>query len=86
MSTDVEENKNYIRVKGEVEGLKELVKELMYKVEDLTDKVDTLSINTSDMTDAWKTARGITTFVKWLSTLVIGCGVLWAAVHSNLRG
>lgn len=86
MSTDAEENKNYLRVRNEVEDLKELVRELVHKVEVLTDKVDTNTVNTSDMIDAWKTAKGLSTFVKWLSTLVISAGVVWAAVHSNFKG
>lgn len=84
MSTDAEENKNYLRMKEEVGDMKELVRELVHKVDKLTDKVDTNTVNTSDMIDAWRTAKGLTTFVKWVGGLILSGTAVWAALHNNL--
>lgn len=86
MSTDAEENKNYQILDSKVNTLERKIDKLERLIESLGDKIDTNTINTSDLVDAWKSAKGLSSFVKWLSTLALGCGVLWAALHSNFKG
>lgn len=37
----------------------------------LEEKVDTQVENTKDLIDAWNTAKGLSGFIKWLSSIVV---------------
>lgn len=52
---------------------------LQKEMEDLTKEVHTLSKEVAGLVDAWKTASGVVAFIKWLSGIVVACGILWTA-------
>ena len=57
---------------------------LQKEVKDLRDDVHTLTKEVTGLVDAWKTASGVVAFVKWLSSAVVACGILWAALKMKV--
>lgn len=55
------------------EDLREEVAELRQEVRDLKKSVE-------DLVLAWNTAKGMTAFVKWLASLAIAGGVIYALI------
>lgn len=52
------------------------IAELKNQIQDLTESVTALSESVKDLVDAWRTAKGITAFVKWMAAMAIAFGVL----------
>lgn len=55
-----------------------------HKIQALEDKIDslektvvTLSKSVEDLVTAWNTAKGMTAFIKWLSSLAVAATVLY---------
>jgi hypothetical protein len=48
-------------------------------------KVEVLSESIHDLVAAWETANGIARLVKWSASIVTALGVLWAALHWNVK-
>jgi uncharacterized protein YukE len=55
---------------------------LQDQVETLQNKLDKLTDSVDELVKAWNTAKGMTTFIKWLASLSTACGVLYAALHN----
>lgn len=53
---------------------------------DLKDEVHSLSNEISGLLDAWKTATGVVSFVKWLAGAVTAIGILWALLKDKIGG
>lgn len=49
------------------------------KVENLQNEVKELRLDIKDMVDAWKSAKGLTSFVKWISGILLAVGAIIAA-------
>jgi hypothetical protein len=54
------------------------IAELNREIHDLKTEVAELRGDIKDLIEAWNTAKGMTTFVKWLSSTVVACGTLYA--------
>ena len=59
---------------------------LQKEIVDLTDKVDRLSNEVAGLVDAWKTASGVVSFIKWLSGLIVAVGIVWTAFKMKVGG
>lgn len=59
---------------------------LQKEIVDLTEKVDTLSQEVAGLVDAWKTASGVVSFIKWLSGVVVAVGILWTGFRFKVGG
>ena len=59
---------------------------LQKELVDLTDKVDTLSDKVSGLLDAWNTASGVVSFIKWLSGVIVAVGIIWTALKVKIGG
>jgi predicted nucleic acid-binding Zn-ribbon protein len=59
------------------------ISELQLEMKNLSETVNQLSKSISDMTEAWRTAKGIVSGVKWLSAIGASCAVVWAALHGK---
>lgn len=55
----------------------EIIK-LQLEVVELKKDVEKLQKSVEDLVNAWNTAQGLTSFVKWASTVVIALGTLFA--------
>jgi uncharacterized protein (UPF0335 family) len=53
------------------------MKELEAKVEKLEQEISELRTDIKDLVNAWNTARGVTSFVKWVGSLATGAAVLY---------
>lgn len=62
----------------EMQALREQVSLLNTSNEDLKAEVSELRKDIAGLVEAWKTAQGVTKFVKWLSGIVTGAGILYA--------
>lgn len=58
--------------------LQDKVEALEDKVVSLEHKIDSMSHNIEDLVSAWNTAKGMTTFVKWLASLASAGGIIYA--------
>lgn len=57
--------------------------QLESKIEKLEDKVTKLTTSVEDLVTAWNTAKGMTTFVKWLAGVAAACVMLWNLAHNG---
>lgn len=53
-------------------------------LEDLTREVHALSKEVSGLVDAWKTASGVVSFIKWLSGAILAIGIIWTAIKIKI--
>lgn len=60
-------------LQGQIETLEE-------KIDKLEDSLAKMAESVDDLVAAWSTAKGMTSFVKWLASLASACGVLYAAM------
>ncbi len=67
MTTPHDDRRNYAELEAKIESLKIDLKEMR---EDITGLIE-----------AWNTARGITSFVKWLSGLIVSGGILYTLIR-----
>lgn len=58
------------------------IRTLQRQVETLEESVAKLTASVDELVKAWSTAKGMTSFVKWLASLTTACGVLYAALHN----
>lgn len=58
------------------------IRTLQRQVETLEESVAKLTSSVDELVKAWSTAKGMTSFVKWLASLATACGVLYAALHN----
>lgn len=58
---------------------------LQLKVEDLEHKIESLEKSVKELVSAWNTAQGLTSFIKWASTVTIGLGTLFAFFSAYLK-
>lgn len=63
--------------------LQDQVEALENKVVSLEYKIDSMSQSITELVAAWNTAKGMTTFVKWLASLGTAGGVLYALFHGG---
>lgn len=54
------------------------------KIAHLEEKVDKLSENIQGLIEAWQTAKGISSFVKWVGSLAGGGAILYALLHGGV--
>lgn len=54
---------------------------LEHTVEELRTEVKELKADIRELIEAWKAAKGMTSFVKWLSGMVIAVGTVYAALR-----
>jgi len=54
------------------------MKELEAKVDRLEQEISELRLDIKDLISAWNTARGVTTFVKWIGSLAAGVTVMYS--------
>lgn len=59
---------------------------LQTELTSIKNEVRTLSAEVSGLLEAWRTASGVVSFVKWLSGIVTAAGILWAALKVKLGG
>lgn len=59
---------------------------LQKELTSIKDEVRTLSTEVSGLLEAWRTASGVVSFVKWLSGIVTAAGIIWAALKVKLGG
>lgn len=52
------------------------IAELKFQVKDLKEEVTELRLDIKELVAAWKSAKGMTSFVKWLAGLVIALGII----------
>lgn len=58
--------------------------QLESKVESLEKEITALRTDVKDLVDAWNTARGVTSFVKWVGSLAVGATLLYnLIVHGS---
>lgn len=50
---------------------------LQNEVESLKKEVADMRADIKDLVDAWNTARGVTSFVKWVGSLAAGAAILY---------
>lgn len=50
---------------------------LQNEVESLKKEVSDMRADIKDLVDAWNTARGVTSFVKWVGSLAAGAAILY---------
>lgn len=50
----------------------------------LTEAVEKQSSDIAGLVQAWKTANGVVSFMKWLASIVVAGGIIWAAVKAKL--
>lgn len=50
----------------------------------LTEAVEKQSSDIAGLVQAWKTANGVVSFMKWLASIVVAGGIIWAAVKTKL--
>ncbi len=74
-----------LELRKQLDEVKEQNIELDHKMEILTHSVESLTANVAGLVDAWNTAKGITAFVKWLSGVVLSCGVVWALLKGGIK-
>lgn len=55
-------------------------------LEDLTAKVDALTLEVRGLLQAWNTANNLVAFLKGLATVVVACGVIAAAIKGFFMG
>jgi uncharacterized coiled-coil DUF342 family protein len=53
------------------------IAELKHEIKELKSDVNKLSADIKGLIEAWNTAKGMTSFVKWLSGLIIAGGIIW---------
>jgi cell division septum initiation protein DivIVA len=58
------------------------IRALQRQVETLEESVAKLTDSVDELVKAWSTAKGMTSFVKWMASLASACGVLYAALHN----
>lgn len=61
------------------------IAELRNEVAELKSSISEMKTDIKDLVDAWKTARGITAFVRWLAGLIIAGGVIVAVLKGVSR-
>jgi hypothetical protein len=54
------------------------------KIDTLEESVVKLTESVDELVKAWGTAKGMTSFIKWLASLASACGVLYAALHDKV--
>lgn len=59
------------------------IRALQVQVETLEEKVDKLTDSIDDLVKAWGTAKGMTTFVKWLASIASAGGVIYALLQGT---
>lgn len=57
---------------------------LQADVSALTEAVEKQSADIAGLVQAWKTANGVVSFMKWLASIVVASGIIWAAVKTKL--
>lgn len=80
MSTSAEKvisERHHSELSAEIDKLRELIELNNAKTDQLADNIEGLVI-------AWNTAKGITSFVKWIGSISAGAGILWAAFHGGV--
>ena len=58
---------------------------LRMEVEALKQNISEMRADIKDLVSAWNTARGVTSFVKWASAMIISSGVIVALVKGSIR-
>lgn len=70
----------------EIAGLKNEMSELREEFKTEMEKTRTeFKADIKELMDAWKTAKGITGFVRWLSGMIIACGVIILALREHIK-
>jgi len=57
---------------------------LQADVSALTTAVQKQSEDIAGLVQAWKTANGVVSFMKWLASIVVASGIIWAAIKTKL--
>lgn len=57
------------------------MKELEVKVDRLEQEISELRVDIKDLIAAWNTARGVTSFVKWVGSLAAGVTVMYSFLN-----
>jgi hypothetical protein len=57
---------------------------LQADVSALTTAVEKQSEDIAGLVQAWKTANGVVSFMKWLASIVVASGIIWAAIKTKL--
>lgn len=70
----------------EIQGLKSEISELKveFKAEMEKSRAE-FKADIKELMDAWKTAKGITGFVRWLSGMIIAGGVIAVALREHIK-
>lgn len=53
---------------------------LQADVSALTQAVEKQSTDIEGLVQAWKTANGVVSFMKWLASIVVAGGIIWTTV------
>lgn len=56
------------------------ITKLEFQVADLKEEVKELRADIKDLIEAWKSAKGMTAFVKWIAGVIIALGVIAGAI------
>ena len=59
---------------------------LQKELTSLRNDVHSLSKDISGLLEAWKTASGVVSFVKWLSGIITAFGIVWAGFKVKFGG
>lgn len=80
---DDTERKSY---EAELAELRSQIADLRETTAVLASSVNSLTKSVEGLVEAWGTAKGITAFVKWLSGMIVSCGVVWALIKGVPHG
>ena len=78
MSEQHQDRRAELELKKKIATLEVAIETLEFKIDKLTSSVDGLVV-------AWNTAKGVTAFVKWIGSISVGLGVLWAMLHGGIK-
>lgn len=59
------------------------IRALQSQIETLEENVAKLTNSVEDLVKAWNTAKGMTSFVKWIASLASAGGVIWALLQGS---
>lgn len=59
------------------------IAELKAEITGLKEDISDLKKDIKGLVEAWNTAKGMTSFIKWLSGLATAGAVLWALIRGN---
>lgn len=50
------------------------------KIRRVEAKVDLMLIRIDEVLFAYNTAKGVTSFIKWLAAVITACGIVWTTI------